>query len=131
VQAQPRRILVVDDEPAIRALLYDLLADEGHTVHAAAGGREALRRLADTDVDLVVLDLKMPDLDGLEVCERIRQDEQQSGTGARRTIVVVTALPETQVRDACADAGADEYLVKPFELDDLLARLERWSPSCI
>ena len=129
MQAQQQRILIVEDEPTIRNLLSEVLADAGHAVHAAAGGREALARLKDTAVDLVVLDLQMPDLNGLEVCQRIRQAEQQSGTGARHTIVVVTALPEAQVLGACVDAGADEYLPKPFELDELLARLDRWSLS--
>ena len=129
MQAQQQRILIVEDEPTIRNLLSEVLADAGHAVHAAAGGREALARLKDTTIDLVVLDLQMPALNGLEVCQRIRQAERQAGTGARRTIIVVTALPDPHVRDACADAGADEYLAKPFELDELLARLDPSSLS--
>jgi len=122
---QSQRILIVEDEPSIRDLLCEVLTDAGHAVHQAAGGREALARLQSTDVDLVVLDLKMRDLDGLEVCQRIRQEEAASGGSTRRTILVVTALTDEQVWSACEKAGADEYLAKPFELDDLLARLDR------
>jgi two-component system response regulator MprA len=120
------RILVVDDELAVRESLRRALALEGHEVELAADGREALATIARSAPDLVVLDVLMPELDGLEVSRRLR------AAGDRTPILMLTARAEVEDRVAGLDAGADDYLGKPFALDELLARVRallRRSPS--
>jgi len=120
------RILVVDDELAVRESLRRALALEGHDVGLAADGREALATIARSAPDLVVLDVLMPELDGLEVSRRLR------AAGDRTPILMLTARAEVGDRVAGLDAGADDYLGKPFALDELLARVRallRRTPS--
>ena len=111
------RILVVDDEPAVRTSLERALRLEGYDVDLAADGREALVRLAAEAPDALVLDLLMPEVDGLEVCRRLR------ALGDRTPVLVLTARDAVKDRVAGLDAGADDYLVKPFALEELLARV--------
>jgi two-component system, OmpR family, response regulator MprA len=111
-------ILVVDDEPAVRDSLRRALELEGYEVELAADGEQALDRLArDSEPDAVILDILMPGIDGLEVCRRIRQ------TGSSLPVLMLTARAEVDSRVAGLDAGADDYLPKPFALAELLARL--------
>jgi len=111
------RILVVDDDPAVRASLERALRLEGYAVDAAADGATALRALSLAPPDAVVLDLGLPDLDGLEVCRRLRS------TGDDTPVLILTARDAVDERVHGLDAGADDYLVKPFALAELLARL--------
>ena len=111
------RVLVVDDDPAVLDSLERALRIEGYTVDAVGAGFEALERQHDRPADAVVLDLRLPDLDGLEVCRRMRA----SGDGT--AVLMLTARDAVGERVAGLDAGADDYLVKPFALDELLARL--------
>jgi two-component system response regulator MprA len=111
------QILVVDDEPAVRDSLDRALRLEGYQVDLAADGAEALSSLTDERPDAVVLDLMMPRVDGLEVCRRMR------AAGDRTPVLVLTARDAVSDRVKGLDAGADDYLVKPFVLDELLARL--------
>jgi two-component system response regulator MprA len=112
------QVLVVDDEAPVREALRRALTLEGYSVELAADGSEALHRLSDgAGADAVVLDVLMPGLDGLEVCRRIR------GAGNRVPVLMLTARDEVSDRVAGLDAGADDYLVKPFALEELLARL--------
>jgi two-component system response regulator MprA len=111
------RILVVDDEPAVRTALQRALSPEGYDVDLAADGAEALDRLAAAPPDAVVLDVGMPRLDGLEVCRRMRQ------AGDRTPVLMLTARDAIDDRVEGLDAGADDYLVKPFALRELRARL--------
>jgi two-component system, OmpR family, response regulator MprA len=111
------QILVVDDEPAVRDSLDRALRLEGYTVGLAADGAEALDALGGEGPDAVVLDLMMPRVDGLEVCRRMR------AAGDRTPVLVLTARDGVSDRVKGLDAGADDYLVKPFALDELLARL--------
>ncbi|MCW7941457.1 transcriptional regulator [Streptomyces hygroscopicus] len=113
----PKTVLVVDDDPEVRAALADALAVEGYEVREAEDGLKALSALAADPPDAVVLDVAMPVLDGLSVCRRLR------GLGDRTPVLVLTALDEISERVAGLDAGADDYLVKPFALDELLARI--------
>ena len=117
----PARILVVDDEPAVRDSLRRALQLEGYDVELAADGQEAVNRLAANGdgegLDAVILDVSMPRLDGLEACRRLR-----SG-GNSLPILMLTARDEVADRVAGLDAGADDYVMKPFALDELLARL--------
>jgi len=111
------RVLIVDDEPAVRAALDRALRLDGYDVALAADGREALDRLADTRQDAVILDVAMPGIDGLEVCRRLRD------AGDRTPVLMLTARDAVDDRVAGLDAGADDYLVKPFALKELKARL--------
>ena len=111
------RILVVDDEPAVREAVDRALRLEGYDTELAADGAEALDALADRAPDALVLDLLMPQVDGLEVCRRLR------AAGDRTPVLVLTARDGVPDRVRGLDAGADDYLVKPFALEELLARL--------
>jgi two-component system, OmpR family, response regulator MprA len=110
-------VLVVDDEPAVRDALDRALRAEGYRVSTAADGQAALARTADEHPDLIVLDVLMPVMDGLEVCRALRN------AGDRTPILVLTARDSVADRVEGLDAGADDYLVKPFALDELLARI--------
>jgi two-component system response regulator MprA len=111
------RILVVDDEPAVREAVDRALRLEGYETELASDGREALEALADRAPDALVLDWLMPHVDGLEVCRRLR------AAGDRTPVLVLTARDGVPDRVRGLDAGADDYLVKPFALEELLARL--------
>lgn len=111
------RILVVDDEPDVRSSLAGGLSFEGYDVVTAADGGAALGSIADEVPDLVVLDVGMPHIGGLEVCRRIRSRALDV------PILLLTARDGTEDRVLGLDAGADDYLVKPFALEELLARL--------
>ncbi|WP_058047527.1 response regulator transcription factor [Streptomyces roseifaciens] len=110
-------VLVVDDDPDVRAAVVDALSMEGYEVRSAADGLEALSSVAAAPPGAIVLDLAMPVLDGLAVCRRLR------ALGDRTPVLVLTARDAVSDRVAGLDAGADDYLVKPFALDELLARL--------
>jgi len=111
----PATILVVDDEVAIRRLLRNTLEQAGHLVVEARDGREALARAAADHPNAVLLDLGLPDRDGLGLIPLLR--------GAERVILVVSAREATEEKVAALDLGADDYVTKPFDTDELLARL--------
>ena len=112
------KVLVVDDEPAVRDSLRRALQLEGYEVELAGDGLEALERLtAENGVDALLLDVSMPRLDGLETCRRLRRD------GNALPVLMLTARDAVSDRVAGLDAGADDYVVKPFALEELLARL--------
>ncbi len=111
------RVLVVDDDRAVSEALRRVLTLAGYEVQLAEGGAEAIELVAQSVPDAVVLDVGMPDVDGLEVCRRLRL------LGNRVPILMLTARVEVSDRVAGLDAGADDYLVKPFDVDELKARL--------
>jgi two-component system response regulator MprA len=108
---------VVDDEPAVREALKRALSVEGYQVDLASDGNDALDRLGQISPDLIVLDILMPGIDGLEVCRLLRR------IGNRTPILILTARDAVEDRVEGLDAGADDYLVKPFALEELLARV--------
>ncbi len=108
---------MVDDDRAVREALRRVLTLAGYEVKSADGGTEAIEAVVQAVPDAVVLDVGMPDVDGLEVCERLRM------LGNRVPILMLTARVEISDRVAGLDAGADDYLVKPFDVDELKARL--------
>ena len=110
------RILVVEDDEEIVDVLRRTLRAEGYEVRAAGEGVAALELAMEFRPDLVVLDLGLPDMDGMEVCDRIRE-------GTDVPILMLTARTETADRVGGLDAGADDYLTKPFERAELLARI--------
>ena len=111
------RILVVDDEPAVRGALDRALRSNGYEVATAVDGQEGLDEISSRQPDLVILDVLMPRLDGLETVRRLR------ARGDRVPVLMLTARVAVGDRVEGLDAGADDYLVKPFALEELLARI--------
>lgn len=114
---EPMKILVVDDERAVRDSLRRALELEGYEVDLAVDGADGLARITEGQPDVVILDVLMPGVDGLEVSRRVRN------SGNRVPVLMLTARDEVDDRVAGLDAGADDYVTKPFALDELLARV--------
>ena len=112
------RLLLVDDEENLRSMLEAALRHHGFEVEAAATGRDAIAAVAASDPDLILLDVMMPDLDGFEVCRRLRSD------GVRTPVLFLTARDATEDKVRGLTLGGDDYLVKPFSLDELVARVQ-------
>ncbi|GIO86351.1 DNA-binding response regulator [Paenibacillus faecis] len=110
-------ILVIDDDEKITSMLRRGLAFEGYDVHTARNGAEGLSMVMSADPDLIILDVMMPQIDGFEVCRRLRE----GGSGV--PVLMLTAKDEVENRVKGLDTGADDYLVKPFALEELLARV--------
>jgi DNA-binding response OmpR family regulator len=117
VMAPPRRVLVVDDDDDIRLLLQELLSGAGYRVETAEDGRVALRVFHENPTDIVILDLSMPDLDGFETLERLRDLSDVP-------VILLTARSGEIDKVRGFRAGADDYVVKPFGRQELLARIE-------
>jgi two-component system OmpR family response regulator len=111
------RVLLVEDEPKMASLLRSGLRDEGLLADVAVNGREGVWAATEHTYDVVIIDVMLPDVDGFDVCRRIR------ATDASTPILMLTARSAVDDRVAGLDAGADDYLVKPFAFDELLARL--------
>jgi two-component system, OmpR family, KDP operon response regulator KdpE len=112
----PARILIVDDEPSILAAMGPLLRSRGYEVSTAMSGRGALEAVERIEPDLVVLDLGLPDIDGVEVCRLLRD-------GRSTPVIVLSARGAETDKVAALDAGADDYVTKPFGTEELLARV--------
>ncbi len=110
-------ILVIDDDEKITSMLRRGLAFEGYDVHTARNGVEGLSMVLTADPDLIILDVMMPQIDGFEVCRRLREG------GSKVPVLMLTAKDEVENRVKGLDTGADDYLVKPFALEELLARV--------
>src|SRR5258708_9986218 len=115
------RLLIVEDERKLARLLQGLLQDENHAVDLAFDGEEALEFVRSGDYDLILLDVMLPRMDGLEVCRQIR------GKRIQTPILMLTARTSIEDRVAGLDAGADDYLTKPFAFAELLARIRALS----
>lgn len=113
----PVRLLVVDDEPAIRRFLRTSLAANGYLVIEAEDGRAALEQLRRNRVDVIVLDLGLPDLDGFEIIRQLRED------GSAVPIIVLSSRADEPGKVKALDLGADDFVTKPFGVDELLARI--------
>jgi DNA-binding response OmpR family regulator len=111
------RVLIVEDEAKLAAIIRRGLRAAGHAADVAAGGRDALWMAGATEYSAIVLDLMLPDVDGFDVCRRLRAD------AVRTPILMLTARDAVADRVAGLDAGADDYLIKPFRLSELLARI--------
>jgi two-component system response regulator MprA len=111
------RVLIVDDDRSLREALRRALVLGGYDTVSAANGREALAQVVDATPDALVLDIGLPDVDGLEVCRRLRE------AGNRVPVLILTARDAIEDRIDGLDAGADDYLVKPFDVGELKARL--------
>jgi two-component system KDP operon response regulator KdpE len=115
--AAPLKVLVVDDEPAIRRFLRTSLTTQGYFVTEAENGRTALDHLRRGATDVVVLDLGLPDIDGFDIIERLR------GQGSNLPIIVLSSRTDEIGKVKALDMGADDFVTKPFGLDELLARI--------
>ena len=126
IHAMAEQILVVDDEPMVREVVVAYLAREGYSVAEAATGKAALERIADSEPDLVVLDVMLPEVDGLSVLTEVRK---QGDT----PVILLTARTEETDRVLGLELGADDYVIKPFSPRELVARvrsvLRRSSPA--
>jgi two-component system KDP operon response regulator KdpE len=126
VNAGQPRVLVVDDEPQMRRLLSASLPAHGYRVEAVAGGEEAIDKLGSAPFDIALLDLGLPDMDGLQVVREIRQ-------WSSIPIIVISVREDERNKVAALDLGADDYVTKPFGIGELLARmranLRRASPA--
>ena len=116
------RVLVVDDEPAIRRFLRTTLAAHGYTIFEAATGQEALAEVVLKRPDLLILDLGLPDIDGYEVARRVRANEQQ--TRKRTPIIAITANALKGDADKALVAGCDLYMAKPINIRELWSRID-------
>jgi two-component system KDP operon response regulator KdpE len=114
--AETGSVLVVDDDPDVQKLVTVNLEARGYQVKAVARGTEALSLLKQEPFDLVILDLVMPGISGIEVCSRIREDSDVP-------VIVLSAYDEEELKVQALDAGADDYVTKPFGQDELLARI--------
>src|SRR3954471_6846958 len=117
------QLLVVDDDSAMRDFLSESLMDEGYRVDVAAGGRSGIERVRAGGVDLVVTDVKMPDMDGLDMLAEIRAPA--GGDGNPPHVVVITAFGSIETAKRALKLGAHDYITKPFEIDDLLVAVEK------
>jgi two-component system KDP operon response regulator KdpE len=111
-----RRILVVDDEPQITRVLRTSLSSQGYDIRVANDGETALEILKDWAADLVITDLAMPHMDGLELCRKLRSKSQVP-------VIVLSVRGEERTKVQALDAGADDYVTKPFGMSELLARV--------
>jgi len=112
------RILLVEDDPKLSQFIASELSLEGYQVTVATNGLDGLTIARDTQPDLVILDWMLPEISGLDVCTRLRK------TGVRVPIIMLTAKDEISDRVTGLNAGADDYLIKPFSIEELLARIK-------
>jgi DNA-binding NtrC family response regulator len=110
---RPGKILVVDDDPEVRMATRDFLSSKGYEVSVAEGGREALRQLAAAPADVVLLDVAMPDMDGMETLKRIVSGHPNV------PVIMVTANADIEITSKVLHLGAADYVPKPFDLDYL------------
>jgi DNA-binding response OmpR family regulator len=121
------RVLVVEDERDLARALAEGIRRDGYAVDTAFNGTEALDKLSGAPYDIVCLDLNLPDIDGREVCRRIQSDDMRLDDSDPPRVIMLTARDSLADRVAGLDDGADDYLVKPFDLAELLARLRALS----
>lgn len=117
MSSKPVRVLVVDNDPAMRRALRTSLVAQGYAVEESRSGEEAVQEIAQQPADLVLLDIEMPGIGGIEACRRIRSIHPQAG------IIMVTVRDGEEDKIQALEAGADDYITKPFSLRELLARL--------
>lgn len=113
------KILVVDDEDPLRMLVKGELEGNGFSVHDVSSGEDALTYLADNDADVVILDIKMPGMGGLDVLQRIKQDD------LARKVIMLTGVGELKIARESLQLGASDFMSKPFEMENLLACINR------
>lgn len=113
------KILVVDDETTLRIFLSDLLKERGYRVHVARNGQEGLRKFRQNEDDLVIADIKMPGISGLELLEMIKKE--RPGTA----VIIMTGYGTVQMANEATKRGADDYITKPFDIREIQVIVER------
>jgi two-component system, OmpR family, KDP operon response regulator KdpE len=116
MQEGKRNILVVDDEPQITRVLKTTLSAKGYSIRTAGDGAQALEEMKNWSPDLIITDLRMPNIEGLELCRKVRAQ-------SRIPIIVLSVKGEETIKVEALDAGADDYITKPFSVNELLARV--------
>jgi len=117
-----KKILIVDDDSEIRKVIAYALAKWGHSVLAAADGEKGLDLIREKKPDLVLLDIKLPTIDGYEVCRQMKTDEELK----RIPVIFCTGGPGSVVSRRIGGWGADDYILKPFDLDELFMKISRF-----
>ena len=112
-------ILIVEDEPSGQQVVESILMDQGYQVEFASNGKEALQKAMEQRPDLILLDIMLPEMDGIQVLQMMRSNREL----AKTPIVMLTALNDREIRIACLDAGADDFFNKPFDRAELRARV--------
>ena len=123
MSSSPTRILLAEDNPANQKILIRLLEKHGYIVAVVSNGRQALAALEQEQFDLALMDVQMPEIDGLAVVTMLRQREQQTGT--HMPIIAMTAHAMDGDRERCMQAGTDSYISKPFRVAELFAAIEQ------
>jgi two-component system response regulator MprA len=116
---EQQKILVVEDDPAVRELFLDVLATEKYAVHTATNGEEALTQTRSLNPDLILLDIHMPKLDGVSFCKAIRDDQRTQDI----PVIFITAYNSRERREEAIAAGGDDFMGKPFKIDELMIRI--------
>jgi len=117
--ADGAKILIVDDEDALRSLVKYELESQGFDTHEVPTGEAALEYLADNRADVVILDIKMPEMGGLEVLQKIKEE------GLARKVIMLTGVGELKIARESLELGASDFMSKPFEMSNLLACINR------
>ncbi|HNE02926.1 MAG TPA: response regulator, partial [Anaerolineales bacterium] len=112
-------ILIVDDEPSGQQVVESILQDQGYTMEFASTGKEAIKKAGELKPDLILLDIMLPEIDGIQVCQTLRKNTEL----AKIPVVMLTALNDRDIRIASLDAGADDFISKPFDRAELRARV--------
>ncbi|MGB2600261.1 MAG: response regulator [Candidatus Omnitrophota bacterium] len=115
-----KRILVVDDEPLVVKLLATRLEASNYEVISAYDGREGLEKARDEKPDLVIVDLRLPGINGYEICSQLKNDDAFAGI----PVIVITGSTDKKDRELAEDASADAYIIKPFDREVLLSKIE-------
>lgn len=130
IEQSAKKILLVDDNSVNEDVARAMLSSRAHEVFVARNGREAIEMFAKCDVDLVLMDVHLPEIDGLEATRRIRKLEARLGR-SRTPIIAITASAMADSRKSCTEAGMDDFLAKPFRLKDFTAMIDRWAAHCL
>ncbi len=117
---EQKRILCVDDEPVNLKLLEAVFVPKGYEVVMANNGREALERISEKRIDIVLLDAMMPEMIGFDTCRRIKEDERYRNI----PVVMITALRSKEDRIKSIEAGAEDFISKPFDVEEVIARVK-------
>ena len=112
------RILIVEDHPVSRNLVNDILNNPKYSCDAANNGTNALKLSKENRYDVILMDLKLPDIDGIEVVKQIRKTDSSS------FIIAVTAYPKSETEKKCYEAGFNDFVTKPFNIDELLTKID-------
>jgi CheY-like chemotaxis protein len=116
-------VLIIDDDPAILELLENILREEGFEVRTAKDGLDGMNQVFNRPPDLILLDVRMPKIDGFDLCRFIKG----SSTTKSIPVIMLTAAGQASEIEMGAKSGAEEYIVKPFEPDDMLAKVKKWT----